>query len=103
LGLSIVQAPFSVAVPILNVAIRNFFVAVRRREFNDAVTDVLGWAMVEDRQQPRATTPDSSLLFKVFVASFVPFMGFGFVDNFMMVRLPSNEMDQRSRRFWFFS
>jgi hypothetical protein len=45
--------------------------------------------MVEEtRQQQQANTPEagSSLLFKVFVASFVPFMGFGFVDNFMMVR-----------------
>jgi hypothetical protein len=97
-------APISPPAPVIHVFIGNATVYVvgvyplcllshgcprRRREFEDAVTDVLGWAMVEEnRQQQHTNTPelDSSLLFKIFVASFVPFMGFGFVDNFMMVR-----------------
>lgn len=58
-----------------------------RREFQDAVTDVLAWAATSEQVDEGKSdeAPSYSMLWKVAVASFIPFMGFGFVDNFMMV------------------
>lgn len=35
------------------------------------------------------TPPSSSALRMVFIASAIPFVGFGFLDNFIMVSLPT--------------
>jgi len=61
--------------------------SISQREFQDAVTDVLAWAATSEQVDEGKSdeAPSYSMLWKVAVASFIPFMGFGFVDNFMMI------------------
>jgi len=65
--------------------------SLTRKEFEKAVEDVMAWTLAATKDPTEELNPSSwampsrRTLLQVALAGFVPFMGFGFIDNFMMI------------------
>jgi hypothetical protein len=71
------------------------------KEFKEAIEEAFAWSMLNQSTNKEATNADETtqipigvwepempsqrMLLQVALAGFVPFVGFGFIDNFMMV------------------
>eukprot|EP00242_Pyramimonas_sp_CCMP2087_P003541 CAMPEP_0198231154 /NCGR_PEP_ID=MMETSP1445-20131203/115048_1 /TAXON_ID=36898 /ORGANISM="Pyramimonas sp., Strain CCMP2087" /LENGTH=299 /DNA_ID=CAMNT_0043911747 /DNA_START=335 /DNA_END=1234 /DNA_ORIENTATION=- len=76
--------------------------ALTRKEFKEAIEEAFAWSMLNQSTNKEEATnadettqipigvwepemPSQRVLLKVALAGFVPFVGFGFIDNFMMI------------------